>query len=321
MPLSQSFPGHNALATFADVRRDLEGAVVRNAAGKMRAGVFYAHGNKVVNATATMRAAIGDFRFVQDRSGAIFGANVGTTEGPQHAPAPTSNRRIDLIYVTQESTTLGDTASLPMFGIVQGAASATPTVPALPANRADAIPLATVEIPAGATALNSTGVVITDVFPYTAMAGGTVVVRNSVELSAWTPASGSRAFNLADNREYVRSGAAWNGDGQKLLWSHPTGFYLNTQTLALAEPVSKQQHGIVLQWGRYNAPNAPTSNHQFTHIPKAAVEVSGGINCPLYDANVAFRKYVYVTDDSVSGLASNGEAPANTQVIWKIYGY
>lgn len=209
MPLNQSFPGHSALATFADIRRDLEGSVVRNAAGKMRAGVFPAHFNALVTGRSDMKVAIADFRAVIDRGGAIFMANVGADTSVTLDAAPAANRRIDLIYVTQQSTTLGDTASLPIFGFVKGTASATPVAPSLPANLSTALPLATVEIPAGATTTLSAGVVITQLYPYTAMAGGTVAVRSTVELNAWTPADGSKAYNFVSKVEYLRTAGAW----------------------------------------------------------------------------------------------------------------
>ena len=209
MVLSNPFPGHTALTTFADLRRDLEGLVVRNAAGVMRAGVFPDHLNPIVTGRSDMKVNIGDFRAVQNRGGAVLIANVGTDTSVTLPAAPGANKRIDLIYVTMRSTTLADTASTPVFGFVQGTASATPTVPALPANLSTAIPLATVEIPAGATTTLSAGVVITQVYPYTALAGGTVVVRNTVELGAWAPADGSHAFLLSAACEMLRSGGAW----------------------------------------------------------------------------------------------------------------
>ena len=215
MPLNQSFPGHSALATFADVRRDLEGSVVRDAAGKMRAGVFPAHFNALVTGRSDMKVAIADFRAVIDRGGAIFMANVGADTSVTLDAAPAANRRIDLIYAIQQSTTLGDAASLPIFGFVKGTASATPVAPSLPANLSTALPLATVEIPAGATTTLSAGVVITQVFPYAAMAGGAPILRNSVELAAWAPADGAMASTISDKREYVRVGGEWQ------LWSTP----------------------------------------------------------------------------------------------------
>lgn len=219
MTLSNGFPGHTELATFADVRRDLEGAVVRNAAGVMRAGVFPAHLNPLVTGRSDMRVQIGDFRAVQNRGGAIFLSNAGVDTSVTLDAAPAANKRIDLIYVTQLSTTLGDSSSGTVFGVVKGTASATPVVPSLPAGLADALPLATVEIPAGATTTLSSGVVISQVYRYTATAGGTVVVRNTVELAAWTPADGAKAYCLSDASEYVRQGGVWRKSGSGLIAS------------------------------------------------------------------------------------------------------
>lgn len=209
MALQNGFPGHTALASFADLRRDLEGTVVRSAAGVLRAGVFPDHLDPLVTGRTDMKVNIADFRAVQNRGGAIFLANVGVDSSVTLDAAPASNKRIDLVYVYQQSVTLGDAASTPVFGVVKGTASATPTVPPLPAGVSTAIPLATVEIPAGATTTLSAGVVFTQVYPYTAMAGGTVTVRNSVELAAWTPADGSKAYILASATTYLRADGKW----------------------------------------------------------------------------------------------------------------
>lgn len=209
MALQNGFPGHTALASFADLRRDLEGTVVRSAAGVLRAGVFPDTLGPLVTGRTDMKVNIADFRAVQNRGGAIFLANVGVDSSVTLDAAPASNKRIDLVYVYQQSVTLGDAASTPVFGVVKGTASATPTVPPLPAGVSTAIPLATVEIPAGATTTLSAGVVFTQVYPYTAMAGGTVHVRNTVELAAWVPNVGATAFNAADGATYTRGASGW----------------------------------------------------------------------------------------------------------------
>lgn len=232
MPLSQGFPGHNAAAAFADIRRDLEGSVVRDAAGKMRAGVFPAHFNALVTGRSDMKVAIADFRAVIDRGGAIFMANVGADTSVTLDAAPAANRRIDLIYAIQRSTTLGDAASLPIFGFVNGTASATPVAPSLPANLTTALPLATVEIPAGATTTLSAGVVITQVYPYTAMAGGTVAARNSVELNAWAPVDGSKSYLVNAAQHYERAAGGWVASGPS--WKHQV---LGADSAAFAGPI------------------------------------------------------------------------------------
>lgn len=292
MTLGNGFPGHSALATFADVRRDLEGAVVRNAAGVMRAGIFPAHFDPLVTGRADMKVNIADFRAVLNRAGAIFLANVGTDATVQLDAAPAANRRIDLIYVTQRSTTLGDAASTPTFGVVKGTASASPVVPALPPAVADALPLATVEIPAGATTTNSAGVVRTQVYPYTAMAGGTVVVRNSVELAAWTPADGAHAFNLADTGEYVRSGGEWRlASSVEYTLSPAANFTLLTGS-AVWDPLTRQMRvGFALRNNTVPADGAVAFTIQGAKAaaatcygPATALEQSAGI---LISARVA----------------------------------
>lgn len=245
MPLTGPFPGHTELTTFADLRRDLEGLIVRDSAGQVRAGIFPAHLGPLVTGRSDMKVNIADFRGVQSRGGAVLLANVGTDTSVQLPAAPPANKRIDLVYVTMRSTTLGDAASTPVFGFVQGTASPTPTVPSLPPNLVDALPLATVEIPAGATTTLSAGVIISQVYPYTAMAGGTVVVRNSVELAAWTPADGAKAYSLADGGEFVRTGSAWTQGGGLIVYgsndvtrtSAGIDFIIATPTLAAGTKV------------------------------------------------------------------------------------
>ncbi len=209
---SAGFPSGDGLTSHAAARRDLEGTVVRDSAGKMRAGVFYNHPDPLFARTATMKLNIPEFRAVQDKQGACFIAGVGTTETPAFGAAPAANKRIDLLYLTQELAAIDGTNEI-KFGIVAGTPSPTPVAPSLPAHLSDAIPWVDVEIPAGATSMQSAGVIITPRYPYTAMAGGTVVVRNLVELAAWTPANSARAHCLSDNGDYVRSGDQWALDG------------------------------------------------------------------------------------------------------------
>lgn len=178
----------------------------------MRAGVLPNHHNLLYTRRNDMRFDIADFRAVQNKAGAGFIANVGVETTPVFAAAPAANKRIDLLYLSQEITP-GDPLNEIKFFIEPGTASPSPVAPSLPAARADAIPWMTVEIPAGATSMQSAGVIVKEIFPYTAMAGGTVIVRDLIELGAWAPADGSRAFCIAENAEYVRSGSAWRASG------------------------------------------------------------------------------------------------------------
>src|SRR5690554_2733445 len=98
MPLVGPFPGHTELTTFADLRRDLEGLVVRNAVGVMRAGIFPDHMWPLVTGRSDMKLSISAFRGVQARSGAVLLANVGVDTSVQLPAAPAANKRIDLVY-------------------------------------------------------------------------------------------------------------------------------------------------------------------------------------------------------------------------------
>ena len=233
MPLTNPLWGHTGLTTFADARRAFEGLIVRNAAGVMRAGVLPDHLNPIVTGQSSMKVAIADFRAVQNRGGAVPLANVGTETVAIGQP-PSANRRIDLVYVTAQSSNPpwsdGAGNDKPKFGVVQGVASATPVAPSLPAALSTAIPLATVEIPAGATTTLSAGVIITQVYPYTAMAGGTVPVRNLVELNTWTPTDGGKAFNIADGGTYTRVNGAWSPGAQSFVQLDTTNSVKNVVT-------------------------------------------------------------------------------------------
>ncbi|WP_300733715.1 hypothetical protein [Pseudomonas sp.] len=150
-----------------------------------------------------------DFRAVLDKRGACFVANEGVTRSPQFAAPPTTNRRIDLLYLTQEISTIDGGTTQPVLRIRAGDPSPTPIRPTLPADDADALPLYAVEIPAGTTSMNSAGVILTPLFPYTAMAGGVVWVRNLVELAAWAGIEGSHAHVLSEKSTRTRLNGTW----------------------------------------------------------------------------------------------------------------
>ena len=277
MALKNGFPGHTALASFADLRRDLEGTVVRSAAGVLRAGVFPDHLDPLVTGRTDMKVNIADFRAVQNRGGAIFLANVGVDSSVTLDAAPASNKRIDLVYAYQQSVTLGDAASTPVFGVVKGTASATPTVPPLPAGVSTAIPLATVEIPAGATTTLSAGVVFTQVAPYTAMAGGTVRVRSTAEMNAWVPAVGSRVFHLAEKVGYERTASGWDRVKRVITGRVTLGSSVAAGAITTAVPVT------------FPAGAFATAPEVFTESDTIRLNTSAGSvtasGCDLYAAN------------------------------------
>lgn len=220
MALENGWPGHSLQPTFSNIRHDQEGMIARNIAGKIRAGVLPSHtDNLVVPHADGLRVTIKDNRAVLDKDGAVFISNTGDLVWPPQGQSvikwpdpPLANKRIDLLYLRQRSSSLGDGAGndTPTFGVHSGTAAPIPTVPSLPPALADALVYAKVEMPAGASSMTS-GPVVENVFPFTAMAGGTVVVRSLADLATWTPADGAKAYCLADSREYLRRAGVWVG--------------------------------------------------------------------------------------------------------------
>ena len=97
-----------------------------------------------------------------------------------------------------------------------------------------------------------------------------------------------------------------------VIWSG-SGSYMNaSQSVDLSSnPVSSTQHGILLHWQYYNS-GTKDQNHQFTFIPKTAVNsTSRGFMCNLQSINVSTGavtgagKYIYITNDAITGAACN----------------
>ena len=88
------------------------------------------------------------------------------------------------------------------------------------------------------------------------------------------------------------------------------------QTVALAEPVSSQATGIVLVWRQFSDGSASKSNIVYQFVPKIAVAAYPGAGTSVFlnsgSGNVMAVKYVYVSDESISGYSSNSEQPYTT---------
>lgn len=215
-----------AATTALDTRKADATKLVTNADGSPRIGVVGANPSIVTSdaSTAPMRVAIAAAGFATQRS-AGDGAAHWTNDGTIFATVtkPGSQSWIVTVYSKHDDTVAGDADSLPVIGVVTGTAAAIPTVEGvLPAG---ATKLATVVVPSTATSTQSAGVVITNVYPMTALAGGIVPFRTKAELDAWTTARpGQLADVLADttsalNGRYRRDPAdgAWVGDRGALL--------------------------------------------------------------------------------------------------------
>jgi len=223
MALQDGFPSASGLADANDVRLALAGLVVRDSSGNPRTGIFFRNTDALVTSTATMNSSVAAFEGVVSRSGqgVILLPNTGATN-VLHDPAPVANSRFDTIYMKQNDSVSpnADANDLPVFGILKGAPSVSPTLPtyatakaaldAAPGIGAGAEPLAAVLIPSTATSMQSAGVVYTQLYQYTAAAGGTVPFRTKTALDLWTTAQKEQqAVVLADSSRWRYTGTVW----------------------------------------------------------------------------------------------------------------
>lgn len=212
MALTDSFPGVSGAVDSTELRKNLAGLIVRDTAGVPRAGIFPRHTNALVTARSDMALDVSAFEGVSVRGGGpLLMANDGVAQSPALATAPASNSRIDVLYFKQNENGYGgfaDGVNTPVFGVATGVAAASPTKPSI-AGIAGAVELATITIPSTATATNSSGVVITNTFQYTAAAGGTVLFRTATERDLFAAANGTGALLIDSGAVQIRSAAAW----------------------------------------------------------------------------------------------------------------
>jgi hypothetical protein len=208
MAQQYSFPGPSGVTDQYAARKDLAGLVARDTTGAVRTGVFPRSITSIVGTRTDMQLNVGAFEAVAVQfGGPILIANDATVQVPI-ATAPASNSRIDVIYVKQNenASPATDPDNSLQLAAVTGVASASPVKPAIPAG---ALELATLLVPAGKTATNQSGVVLTLTHLWTAASGGVVLVRNQTELNAWAPMDGNDAYSIADNALYTRVSGAW----------------------------------------------------------------------------------------------------------------
>jgi hypothetical protein len=210
MALSKGFVT-TAATTARDTRLIEAGKYVQRANnGGARSGVL-GPVPTIVTSTSAMRVAIARADFVISRSpadGAVAFSNDGTVNLDIPGAAPTANSRYVAIWVKHNDTEQGDPDSLPYFGFTLGDADPSPAVPSVPAG---AMLLATVLVPSTATATNSSGVVISNVYQMTATRGGTIPYRTPGERTAdTTNINGDDALDISTGTRYIRKGGAWS---------------------------------------------------------------------------------------------------------------
>ncbi|AXA97579.1 hypothetical protein [Microbacterium sp. PM5] len=209
MTLQPSWPGVTGLTSTTAARKDLAGLIETDTTGTVRAGVFPAHLNALVSARADLNVDIAAFQAAAVQfGGPVLLSNDGTIQLPSPLVSPTSGTNYYVIYVKQnESTSPGtDASNTTIVGAALSTSSFAAARSSLPAG---ALELATVQMPANKTATNASGVTITQTFQYTSAEGGTVCVRNSAELAAWTPADGATAYQIDAGLTWSRRAGSW----------------------------------------------------------------------------------------------------------------
>lgn len=188
-------------------RRIQAGQVVNSAAGVPRTGIITGAPLLVTGTSdQAMTYRIGQFVGASSRDGVgvEFTANdasdtVGTDIAPQ------ANSRIDVIWFRARFSSLTDAGQTkPLFGVSRGIADANPQKPSIPAGAEE---LATAVVTS--TDLVTQTVVITNTFRWTAMAGGVVRLRNSVEQAAWDAQEGDSVYRLDTKSRWQKVDGIW----------------------------------------------------------------------------------------------------------------
>ncbi|EQM83430.1 hypothetical protein [Microbacterium maritypicum] len=208
MALNRSFPTqHPSGLSITDTRRVTAGLIVRNADGTPRAGIFPSNANPIVSGRASMGYDVAPFLAATSRinTGVELISNDAVTIVPTTA-APSSNSRIDVIWVRAQFVQHADANNDVIFGVTQGGAALTPSKPAIPVG---ALELATAEILS--TTTTTATAVITQTHTFTAAAGGVVWLRNA--LDTWAAPDGSVAYRLDTKRMMDRVGGVWISQG------------------------------------------------------------------------------------------------------------
>lgn len=103
---------------------------------------------------------------------------------------------------------------------------------------------------------------------------------------------------------------------KKVLWSH-AGMFLNaSQSINLSEKLSDQKRGIVLVLSRYENGASQDYGYCTYFIPKECLDF--GVDNPGFDIPLikyvegsirSGSKYIYVSDNKISGAETNGTSP------------
>ena len=115
------------------------------------------------------------------------------------------------------------------------------------------------------------------------------------------------------NKNLVLNGTTYTGKN-KVLWSG--GWYMSAaHTATLSEAISAQANGVVFIWSQYVDSTVDNSSFNMTYLPKHFVTLHAGKGITMILAtgtmNIIASKYLYISDTSVTGYASNDDVATN----------
>jgi hypothetical protein len=212
MTLRNGFPAVSDAADQFDIRAALRANIAQDADGNIKQGLAPTAATLagVVTSRDDMQCDVAAFSAAIDRQGPVFLHHEGTDQ-VTITPAPAANSRIDSIWVKQQESAapLSDSTDGPIFGVTDGTPNANPVPPEIPEG---ALQLATITIPSTATSTSSSGVIITNTYPFTASLGGQIYFRSDTEMQEWPPVEGQKAFIPTGDKagEYVGKSEVWD---------------------------------------------------------------------------------------------------------------
>lgn len=137
--------------------------------------------------------------------------------------------------------------------------------------------------------------------------GNEVAIRSKGAIAITSPTAGLNARQYGVN---------------KVLWSGAA--YMNgSQSVTLSEAISAQPNGVILIWSYYQNSAAESTNIVHTFVPKYHVSVFAGrgMNCSTLSTDGNMWKYLYISDTSIAGYASNHTNPTCGGVATKNINY
>ncbi|UOQ58550.1 hypothetical protein MUN78_06930 [Leucobacter allii] len=193
------FPSSDYDWSGPEVAAALAGLIVRDMVGAPRPGILPSRPD-LVRGRSDWSYDVSPFVAVRvDEREILIGPSVDLESVPT-SPAPSANARIDVVYSRPAEIGAGETSEA-VF-VAQGAASAVPSKPALPAG---AVELATFRVSAGNT--NTSAAVATQTFPTTVCAGGVLPFRSTAEMTSFLAVPDQLA--IVAGVLYRRQGSAW----------------------------------------------------------------------------------------------------------------